>query len=383
MAATRISAAMLADKFPYGFNTLAEAQAASPGANVTAFHTLGRNSAFDGGMAVWVYNPSASHTAVITCANGRKYELRAPIANVRIFGATGQNDGDDSEGFRQAISYAILFKVPAYAPAGIYQIHSSCTVNASDFVFYGDGSLTRLRGVDLETEIFKLDCGAGVLTFLQFHDFAPEAFFSGGGIPATGAVFRVVGSAAGCGVGQSQFYNIQPRGWPVFFANQAPTRVTTFGNEGAVNWCRWDNIDFNPFTRQSLFGFYFSTGSGTGNKFTRCGGVMNNSAWFYDGGTNIVVGDICIEEMEHWSSANTSDSTILTINTNTVYRSRITIKGGQLDAGFKRVLNLATGGVGYSNVIVDTQLGGDAVMGAYPSLATSNLGPTLGTVSAS
>lgn len=367
------------------FSTVASAEAASPSADVSAFWTLGRTAAGDGGLGLWVYNMSPTTTAVITCANGRKYELSVPVANVKIFGAMGRNDGDDSPGFREAIAYAKIKKVPVYAPAGIYQMHSSSTVDFSDFTFFGDGSLTKIRGVDITTEVFKLDCGTGVLNFIQMHDFTIEAYFSSGAVAASGAAISVVGSAAAfVGIGQCQFFNIQSRGWPVFFASNAPTHATGFGNEGPVNWCRFHNIDFNPFSRQSLFGFIFNTGSGTGNKFSRLGGVINNSVFLYQGsGLNPVVGDICIEEMEHWSSANTVDSTILTIAANTSYRSRITIRGGQLDAGFKRVLNLASGGVGYSNIIVDVAMGGDAVLGVYPSLATSRLNPALGTVAAS
>lgn len=367
------------------YDTLSAAQSASPKEDVLAFWTLGRNAPGDGGLGFWVYNMTPVTAAFITCANGRKYELSVNVANVKIFGAMGKNDGDNSDGFRQAIAYAKIKKVPVYAPAGIYQIHSSCTVDFSEFTFFGDGSLTKIRGVDTTTEVFRLDCGTGVLNYIQMHDFAIEAYFSGGGVAASGAAINVVGSAAAfVGIGQCQFFNIQSRGWPVFLASNAPTHATGFGNEGPVNWCRFHNIDFGSFSRQHLYGFIFNTGSGTGNKFSRLGGVIDKSVFLYQGsGLNPVVGDILIEDMEHWSSANTTDSTILTIGANTSYRSRITIRGGQLDAGFSRVLSLASGGAGYSNIIVDVAMGGAAVMGTYPSLATSRLNPALGTVSAS
>jgi len=389
---TRIPSAMLLSpggETPVGvrgiYDTLSDAQASSPSTSVNWIITLGRLAPGDGGAGLWIYTESPTTDAVITCANGREYELAVDVANVRIFGAGGRNSGDDSGGFRAAVAYAKVKKVPVYAPVGIYQIHSPIPVDFSEFVFYGDGSGSKLRGVDLTTEVFRIDFGAGNLNFIQMHDFVVEAYFSGPGVASSGAAIRVVGTSTGglVGIGQCQFYNIQSRGWPVFFASQGPTHPTGFGNEGPVNWCRFHNIDFNPFSRHSLFGFVFDTGSGTGNKFSRCGGVINNSVWLYQGsGLNPVVGDICIEEMEHWASANSADSTILSIGPNTSYRSRITVKGGQLDAGFKRVLSLAPGGVGFSNIIVDTQLGGDAIMGAYPSLATSRLNlPALGTVS--
>lgn len=358
---------------------LTPADAVASGAceeTVTAFTTAGRASPSDGGGATWVYAP-ATTLAAITCQNGRVYELSVPVANVRIFGAMGQNEGDNSEGFRQAFAYGKAKGVPVYAPNGIYQIHSSvATIDTTGVTFYGDGQGTRLRSVDITTEVFKINVGAGqTIADLEFRDFVAEAYYSGP-IAGYAAVFRVVGGAGYVG---GQWRNIESRGFPVFFQVSATPRQTPFGMEGPLNWSHFSNITFSSFSREHLYGWIFETGSGTGNSYHQVGGKMNNIAWLFGGG---VVGDISIEAMKQWSSANTEDSTLMLIHDNTPYRSRIKMHGGQCDAGFARLIALGSG-IAYSNVDIDVMRGGNCAVGPkYAPLNNSRIGAVFGNIPA-
>lgn len=347
--------------------------------DVQTFKTDGRLEAGDGGGATWVYKPSTM-IAAISCPNGRKYELSVDIANVKIFGAMGKNEGDNSDGFRQAFAYQKAKGVPVYAPAGVYQLHSTAAhIDFSGVTFYGDGAATRLRAVNMTTEVFRLDIGSNnTLSLLEFRDFSVEAYLDNPAIPALVAAFRVVGGSGYVEMNWSEFRNIQSRGFPVFFQNDAPPHPTRYGAEGAVNWTLFQNITFGSFSRESLYGWIFQIGSGTGNSFQGIGGKIHKAVWSFGSG---VVGDISIEAMKHWLSANTTDSTLMFIAENTQYRSRIKMHGGQCDAGFARLIAFGNGEP-YFNVDIDVMRGGSCAIGPHPALYNSRIGAAFGTVPA-
>lgn len=344
--------------------------------DVQSFKTEGRTIAGDGGGATWVYKPTTTLAATITCENGRVYELSVPVANVRIFGAMGQNEGDNSDGFRQAFTYAKAKGVSVYAPAGIYQLHSSvATIDVSGVTFYGDGQGTRLRAVNLATELFKVVIpNGGTVADLEFRDFTAEAYYDAP-VPSSAVVFRVTG---GVGYTGGQFRNIESRGFPGFFQVSAAPHLTSFGWEGALNWSHFENITFSSFSREHLYGWLFDAGSGTGNSYHKVGGKMNNAVWVFGGD---VVGDISIESMKQWMSANPVDSTLMMILAGTRYRSRIKLHGGQCDAGFARLISFGSG-VAYTNVDIDVMRGGNCAVGPHPTLYNSRIGAAFGTLPA-
>jgi hypothetical protein len=371
------------------YGTLTAAAAASPDTSVTWLITQGRNTPGDGGHAFWVYVVTPITTAVITCANGRKYQLAVDIANVKIFGAMGDQGPDSSPGFQQAIDYGELFKKPVYAPGGIYHFYNHITVGYSEFEFYGDGPLTKLRCVNMTTQLFKFEVGGRTLNYMRIHDFSPECYIDTPSLPNTCAAFRVVSTVPGVhdGMGQCEFYNIRPKGFPVAFQSDAQWHGTDFGKEGPCSWNKFYNWDIQHFSKQPLYGFIFNTGSGTGNSFKSIGGVIDQSVWLYSGGapgSNYVVGDISIEDMDQWGSYNTTTSALLTIGDNTVYRSRITLTGGQADAGLSRLIVFSNvGSVGYNEVKIDVVRGGGCVVGPHPVLLNSRIeGSAKGTIPA-
>jgi hypothetical protein len=369
------------------YDTKAQAAAASPDTNVLGFITLGYSSVGDGGGALYAYDASPETTEYITCSNGRIYELEMDKANIKQFGAISNSTvsgvmSGNSTALQNAINYAKIKGVPVYIPTGNFYLSSGVTIDFA-IKMEGDGDGSRLFYREGTSTLLTINLGAaGVINYAQFRNFAVYLSITIGVTAQTGKAFEVTGTGD-CYFQWALFENINSYGFDMFFVSNASSHVTTFGNEGPVNWCRFNNIKFDGASGYHNYGFVFNTGSGTGNEFHGCRGYIHNWVWLYQGagGTGRVVGDIVIIG-GHFGSYNTTTSRIFVCGDNMQYRSRLRIQGMQADAGVAAILQLSTVGGGWSEVIVDVTRGGATTMGNYPTLSSSSLGFSRGTVAA-
>ena len=120
----------------------------SPRQGQTVF-TRGYYTAGDGGGNEYRYDATSAATVdggfVITAGTGRFLALDQTVANVRQFGAYGDNTNDDTTTIQAAIDAG----VGVYLPAGDYKITDTLLLKRGGCHIWGDGeNLTRIYFVN-------------------------------------------------------------------------------------------------------------------------------------------------------------------------------------------------------------------------------------------
>lgn len=141
------------EKGGYFFDTVADMVAYNLTAGDTA-ETLGYYAANDGGAGTYKIVDSGATVdggSIIALNNGLKAQLIIEgKANVKQFGAKGDNSTDDTEAIQNAINFAKSKVIPVYVPVGTYRI-SQIVLDYQYAVLYGDSKKSVLKSINNNT----------------------------------------------------------------------------------------------------------------------------------------------------------------------------------------------------------------------------------------
>lgn len=357
------------------YATIAALTTATIAASVEAVSVAGYYSPADCGGGTYVRTITPQTSAFVTLADGSKFELATEKANIVQFGAVSGSLSfmtENNTATVSAISYAKIKKRSVRIPTGDFYVNDNFVID-STIRIEGDGDGSKLLLREKTGELFLFDLGnGGSINYAQFRDFAVHLSITPGVTAHTARAFRVIGTGD-CYFQWALFENVTSYGFYGFFVSDASSHVTAFGNEGPVNWCRFENICFRGWNEPHLYGFMFNTGSGTGNEFHGCRGIINNWVWLYQaaGGIPRVVGDIVITGGQFGSYGG---GKIFVTGANLQYRSRVRIQGLQADAGMSAIFSISPTGGAWNEVVADVTRGGGCSWGTFPTLTNSSLG---------
>jgi hypothetical protein len=136
------------------------------------------------------------------------------------------------------------------------------------------------------------------------------------------------------------------------------TRVTAFGGEGAVNHMNFSGIHMSNV----FYGYWFTTGSGTGNSWLGNKiSVRNGGSVFRFGGG--VVGDIIISGLFP-NSPSSGAGTFFSMDAGTEYNANISITACQMDGNIDTVFDVDAGTILRGLTYVGNNMGASAVLNA-------------------
>lgn len=260
--------------------------------------------------------------------------------SVRDFtGIVGDGIADDYVYLQQAIDFATLLGKALYFPSGNYR--TSTTLNVTRlWQFYGDGP-SSIVSTTANIPLFTFNINT---TSIQGWEIRDLMFVGPVSSNTASCALRFIGDAtAFVQYGKCKVTSVN---FNAFLKNEKLGRTTSFGLENMLNWNIWDNIVLNPNT----YGYWHTTGSGTGNQWS--GTIMTLSAGAIGiafEGSGYVVGDIIVQGQ--FGCQNVSGGVGVRIGDNTVYRAQIDISKAQFDANVNIPLQLSsTGSTKYTNI---------------------------------
>jgi hypothetical protein len=144
-----------------------------------------------------------------------------------------------------------------------------------------------------------------------------------------------------------------------FIKSTKDTRTTGFGEEGAVNHMTFENNHVSNV----FYGYWFTSGSGTGNAWNgNKSSVRNGGSVFRFGGSGDVVGDIVILGAFP-NSPSSGAGTFFTLDAGTIYNANITITGCQMDGNIDTVFDVPAATLMRGVTYIANNTGGSAVLG--------------------